>query len=372
MLLCASDLHLGAGAGLGDRLADQERSWVTFCTKAAELQATVLWGGDSHHQRRPSPAEIAAWQSGLRILREADCELIGIPGNHCISSADAPSTVEVASAGFQCYIAREAQVIETADGPIGLLPWMPPRLSAKDTAEALMIVAADLAEQGARILIAHWAIAGGSLPNGLPLLELAEPMLDPYRLAEQFDLVLAGHIHKRQEIVDGVHHIGALSRASFGEAACDTGAWRLEGPGRGLIAGMPAGGSWFEVLDRRFLSFKWDLRGSSDPTAYALALMVEDASVEGAIVRADLQVTSDQTVDQAALVEALKFYGAHHVDRLQPLVERVVSTRSEGVDENLEPAQAFDAWLEPQRDTVGAETLERVRETAHDWIGASS
>lgn len=374
-LLVVADQHIGAGASLGDRLADQRASWLVVCEKAVELGATVLHAGDVFHARRPGPTEMRAYQDGLDVLRAGGCEMIVAAGNHDVQSADSPTAVEVASAGYAVHVCREPQAIETPDGVVGFLPWMPPRMSAKQTADALMIVAESLAEQGARILIAHWALAGGSLPNGLPLLELAEPTLDPYRLAEQFEVTLAGHIHKPQVIVGEpnqwprVLHTGPLSRLNFGEAGISTGAWELALMPDG-IGGSFIGASWFEVPDRRFVSIECDARESGSGTDLTPTEMVLDEisewDVEGAIIRVTWQQTADQVVDQSAVLARLA--GAHHVDRLQPLVERVVSTRAAGLNEGTDPRASFDTWLSAQDAVASQETLDRVRSEAHAWI----
>lgn len=367
--LLASDLHLGAGASLGNRLADQESSWCRFCTTAAELGAGVLWAGDSHHHRKPSPAEFDAWQSGLRILREGGCTMLAIPGNHCITDAAKPSTIEVASAGFDVFVARGPQVIETEDGPVGFLPWAPPTMDARRASEALMIVAEELARQGARILVAHHALSGASLPTGLPVLELAEPILDSFALAQMgFHVVLSGHIHKLQVVVEQplVAHVGPLCRGNFGEAGIQTGAWQIESDKLGLSA------SWFEVPDRHFSELRWDLRGEAYPTEIMVADITGHPRIPGSIARASWYQTSDQVVDQAAVLEALHAEGVHHVDRLEPIVERAASTRSAGVSEATDPRESWDRWLEAQGELAAPETLEAAREEAHERIGAAT
>lgn len=364
MLLVASDLHLGAGASLG-RLPDQESSWKRFCTAAAEHGATVLWAGDSHHHKRPSPAEIDAWQSGLRILREGGCTLLGIPGNHCISTVDAPSTIEVASAGFDCHILRAADIVETEDGPVGLLPWAP-YSDARQMAGSLMVLAEALAERGARVLIGHWALAGSHLPSGLSTLELAEPLLDPHRLAELFEITLFGHIHKRQEIVAEplVAHIGPLCRGNFGEADVWTGGWQIV-PEDGALTALP-----FDVPDRAFASISFDVRGMSDPTG-GLLHEIARRFWGGAIVKLGYRITADQVVDQAAVLAALDEARAWRVTTLEPIVERAQSTRSAGVTEASDPREAWDTWQAAQDGIASDETQATVRERAHERIGAA-
>lgn len=369
-LLVASDLHLGAGASLGNRLEDQRSSWERVCAKAVELGADVLFGGDAFHARRPGPTEIDVFQEGLEILRDGGRTLVAIPGNHDILSREAPSALEVACAGFDAHVLRgydiEHLLVETTDGLVGFLPWEPPAMDARRTADALMVIAGELAHRGARILIAHHALSGASLPTGLPVLELAEPILDSHALAQMgFDVVLSGHIHKRQVIVEEplVAHIGPLSRGNFGERDVETGLWKIHvgGPQR-------YGAEWVAVPDRAFVAIEADVR---DVAAAELRIgdAIAERAIEGAIVRVAWQQTADQVVDQSAILSLLHELGAHHVDRLQPIVERVVSTRHEGVTDTSDPRESFDRWLDGQPDLASDETLADVREQAHERIG---
>lgn len=217
-----------------------------------------------------------------------------------------------------------------------------------------MIVAESLAGQGARLLIAHWAIAGGSLPSGLPLLELAEPMLDPYALQTHFDLVLAGHIHKRQEVIPVVWHIGPLNRTSFGEKDVETGFWRVE----------PNASAFVHVPDRPFISLEFDERDATDPTTELIRDVEAYGDFEGAIVRIAYRQTAEQVVDQRAVREHLLGLGAHHIDALSPLIERQQSVRSQGLTEQSDPREAWDRWAEgqPGSDDVHIEARERAHE----------
>lgn len=363
-ILVVADGHVGSGATLGDRLADQRASWERVCSDAAEAGATLLHLGDAFHARRPGMAEMDAFQAGLDILREGNVTLIGIAGNHDVVARGVPTAFEVACSGYDAHVFREPQLVETPDGLIGLLPWMPPTMSARDTADALMIVAEDLARQGARYLVAHWALAGASLPTGLPVLDLAEPLLDSFALEQMFELTLAGHIHLRQRAaITGVWHIGALSRTTFGEASIPTGYWRIEPNVSGPV----------DVPDRPFVVVDAVLTGIDSAHATdGLLGEIEAYDLTGAIVRVHYLATSDQVIDTAAVVGALADAGAHYVDRIEPVIERPRSTRSEIVTETADPRASFDAWLDAQPDLASTETLSEARERAHERIGAAS
>jgi DNA repair exonuclease SbcCD nuclease subunit len=379
-LIVASDLHLGAGANLGERLADQQSSWTRVCTAAAELGADVLFAGDAFHARRPLPAEMRAWQAGLDVLRDAGRTLVAIPGNHDVSSLALPTGLEAACAGYDAHVLRswrvEDLVVETIDGPVGFLPWTPSTMPAPQMAESLLVIAQGLADAGARMLISHWALSGASLPTGLPVLELAEPILDSFALAQMgFDVVLSGHIHKRQVIVeDGqalVAHIGPLSRTSFSEASVETGAWQIDTTGGVQAYGDHVHARWFEVPDRAFVTIEADVR----ETGFAEDAIIGEISahdVDGAVVRVQWNQRNDQTIDVSQVIVALEAGGVWSIQQLTPIVERVQSTRSVGLTEQDDPTVAFDHWLGAQADLAAPETMATVRERAHERIGGAS
>lgn len=403
MLIVAGDAHIGSGSSLG-RLPDQESSWRRLCTTAVELGADVVGTGDWLHHRKPAAAEFDAFQSGLRILRDGGREFVTIVGNHEVTTLDAVSCLEVACAGYEAIVLRGARVLGMQDGTdVAFLPWAP-FADARQMVADLMTLAEGMARDGARILVAHWALSGASLPTGLPVLELAEPVLDSFALAQMgFDVVLSGHIHSRQIVVEEplVAHAGPLCRGNFGEAGIETGAWQIqrgarlvEGPpvleccGRYLRTGeccsqpVPGQGepeqeeclqaSWFEVPDRAFLQIEADVREWPDPTAALLDEINMAQGVGDAIVRIRWSQRADQVIDTAAILAMLAECGAHRIDRLEPIVERIQSTRSAGVTESTPAPESWDRWQAAQGDVVSSEIGERVRVLAHERIGGAS
>lgn len=381
MLIVAGDAHIGSGQSLGrslsgpeSRLADQQRSWESLCRIAVEQGADVVGTGDFLHHRKPSASEIDAFQAGLRILRDGGRSFLSVVGNHEVTDRDAPSCLEAACAGFDAMVFRGPQVLETEDGVIGFLPWSP-FSDARAQSAALMVVAEQLAADGARILIAHWALSAASLPTGLPVLELAEPILDSHALASMFDVVLAGHIHKRQVIVASplVAHVGPLCRGNFGEAGITTGAVRIDATGA-LVDGLPATTSvaWFEIPDRAFIAIEADVRGDLEPTdALVETILLADDELRGAVVRVSWKQLADQDVHLASLQHALDGLGAWKVDRLEPIIERVESVRSAGISEASDPREAWDRWQDAQDGIASEETLAAIRAEAHSRIGAA-
>lgn len=377
MILVAGDAHIGSCPDLG-RLSDQASSWRRLCIKACEMEADVIGTGDWLHHRKPSTAELDAFQEGLRILRGGRRTFVSAVGNHEIGRADEPSSLEVACAGFDAHALRAPQVVGTTGGPVGFLPWAPwTHIGARQMSENLMVLAEQLADDGARTLIAHWAIAGASVPTGLPVLDLPEPLIDPHRLAELFDVTIAGHIHKRQEIVPSVWHAGALCWRDSAEAQLACGAWQVEGPlaPDETLNGLPgvAAASWFAVPDTPFAVIDVDVRtlGAGDATSGVLEISSE-VDVEQAIVRVLVHRTADQTIDVARIRQSLEAEDVRLIERIDEIADRPVSTRSQGVSEASDPADAFRVWMDAQRETVSMETHEAALERGLQVIGGAA
>lgn len=364
MIVLCSDSHIGAGASLG-RLPDQESSWKRLCLTACEMDAHVIHAGDVFQSRRPAPAEMRAFQAGLEILRECDLALYVCLGNHDRVDLDTPTGVEAACAGYRARVFREAEVIEIDGALVAFLPWTMGQGDAKRTTEALMVAAESMAEQGARVLVPHFAMSGGSLPNGLPTLSLTEPMLDAHRLAELYRIVIAGHIHRREIVIDDgvslVAQCGPLTRSGFGEASVETGGWQIDG----------ARATPFDVPDRAFVVIEEDLRGIDEPERELVDAISTRDDIKDAIVRVSYRQTADQVISQFEIADALTHYaGAWRVESVQPIIERATSVRSQGISETTDPRESWDRWADGQE--IPDAIAETVRESAHERIASVS
>jgi exonuclease SbcD len=256
-LLCTGDLHLGAGADYGrapgERLAEQQHVWTDICALAVnENVDAVLFAGDAFERRRPTPAEIMAFRAGLEILNDHEIRCVAIPGNHDVEAFDRPTGLDVLD-GIATVYARPA-VVDLEDLAIVTLPWTPPsRLVAarnggdrdvvnREVSELLLETARGLRAQVPAhlpaILLLHWSVSGASLPSGLPVDGLREPVIPALELDEiGFDAFVCGHIHKAQVLVareeNGSHaaaafYVGSPMPLNFGEAQVGHGVWMLD------------------------------------------------------------------------------------------------------------------------------------------------
>jgi DNA repair exonuclease SbcCD nuclease subunit len=294
--LCCGDLHLGSspdfGNHPGERLADQRRVWLALCKAAVRLGVDgVLFAGDAFHRRRPTPAELVAFKEGLDYLDAHGVPIIGIVGNHDVSSIADPSAPGVLDGYAQWHAHRAPDVLT-----------FQPRVSAPRAEVEPVLPASELVGM-------DWA--GG---------------------------IVCGHIHKPQHLGHEVtghrafFYTGSPLAVDFGEWDSDHGFWVLD---TGVGAEFTRLGA-----DRPFRSFDIDLRED-----YSDAPGVDLNDVEGAIVRVRVRCDEQQraVVDPARIRAKLYEQGAHRVYQVAVLVEKAVREQRQ-VDEQAEPLAAFEAW----------------------------
>lgn len=391
--LCTGDLHLGAGADLGvapgDRLREQEQVWRAIAELATEREVNaILFAGDAFEGPMPTPEHYAAFQ---RSLRFADCPVIAVTGNGKHDSAMRSTTApEVITAdGFEIHV--EPVLRAVAGTVVALMPWASVArivasrggdLSRDDVneyaAELLLRVAADLLEEAQRdypgypvVLMTHFSIGGATLPTGLSTDLLREPVLDLAALeAIGFDAIVAGHIHKPQELATTpdepnmpIFYVGSPLPLNFGEADYEHGVWILDGWEQRLTNGGVVHGfapEFVPLPSRPFV--KLDVDG--DRLAAGLGLG-DLASIDGAFVKLRYSVDETQArrIDHAALTQGLEQAGAYRIWIDQSIEHDDVVRGESKVHEDLEPLDLLAAYLEHAgiNGEVGAQIIERTR-----------
>lgn len=365
--LCTGDLHLGAGSDYGrepgDRLRDQERVWARVLELAAEHDVdAVLFAGDAFHRRRPTPAEMIAFQRPLQAFAaEHDIEVVAIVGNHDCEAAHLPTALDVFGREVDLYAQPGVWLAPDRGAAVACLPWSPvARLVAtrnggdrdelnREAAGLLVAAARGLraqipAEQPA-VLMGHWHVNSATTVSGrgAPEIFTHEPLLDYSALEELgFDAIVLGHNHMPQMLGQSGFHVSSPSPVNFGEGESPHGCWLLDlGEGR-------SGATFLPVESRPFVTLALE---PGDGDAGMLWPEMWDGSLEGAVVRIRYQATEEQArrVDQAALRDALYRSGAHKVFAILADVIRESRARVAGVDEDLAPLSALDLWLEAEQ-----------------------
>ena len=374
-ILALADLHMGSGAAYADdRLHDQMKVLEHVAQIAYNDDiSTVLIAGDVFHRPRPTPATLLAFRKFVDVLAELNVQTVAITGNagHDIEAGDRPCALDLfASPWF--HVSRRPELVTKVPGlSIATLPSVPvSRLVARSESaergpvfdqatEALLAVAYELKAQAdyeialpsgkrpATILMGHWSVSGASLPNGLPVDTLGEPILDLASLERVgYDAIVLGHIHDPQPIGSlapgdermPVFYCGSPACVDFGEADVAHGCWTFDTdePGASL--------HFHRLKDRRFVTIDLSWADGSEGGIPPAAL----ESVEGAVVRVRYIATEEQArrIDTAALKKAILDAGAHRVFQISAEIVKEDRARVQGIDENLDPAAALALWCE--------------------------
>lgn len=422
-IVAAADLHVGAGSDHRvDALADQEHvlNQLAECAIARDLDL-VLLAGDVFHRPKPTPAELHVFDRFARQLADAGIPTVAILGNagHDQLGTDLPSALELFASPW-LRVSRVPEVIRcVGDVAVCTLPSVPiSRLVAMrgggERAETVEIATMLLLEAAAElrsqvpagwpsILMGHWSVSGASLPNGLPVSTLTEPVLPVDELERLgFDAIVMGHIHRGQLYGQGTTlYTGSPMVHDFGEAGFEHGVWILDFPGGSSSNGATSNGDgpseehrlhqvgdagstpasrFIPLVDRRFVTVNVDLaKGVSEPgslrkseasspvpdgivegaatgpgsltsldeTDLVNAAIAEQMPLHDAVIRVTYRATEEQhrRVDHGAVQALLddagvhKVYGGIHWDPV-----REDRARAAGVDEQLDPISAVTAW----------------------------
>lgn len=371
--LCVGDLHLGAGTEYGrepgDRLRDQEAVWTRVLELAVEHDVdAVLFAGDAFHHRRPTPAQLIAFQRPLQAFRAAhDIEVLAINGNHDCEAAELPTALDVFGREVDLY--TRPGVWQAPGGvAVACLPWAPvSRLVAargggdrddlhREAAGLLLATArglrAEIPSGQPAVLMTHYSISGAVTPTGrdvgpdfgvvLPVEELE---------AFGFDAIVAGHIHKAQRLdtpVDvgietPIFFTGTPAPVDFGEADTAHGVWLLDLAQFGTSTG--ASPLFLPIESRPFLTFDCEV-GKDASNGEIFEHLTGLGSVADAVVRVRYSATEEQArrIDHHEISKALYDAGVHKVFQIAATIERADRARVAGVDEDLAPLAAFDLY----------------------------
>lgn len=364
-LLGCGDIHIGAGADYGaqpgDRLRDQEDVLARVASVAFEEKVdAVLFAGDAFERRTPTPSELQVWRRFRDTFTEPGMPpLFAIAGNHDVAAPELPTGMEVVG---NCARTPSVAVLDGGVS-VAVLPWTPPsRIVAaagggdrdaihERAAELLVQTAAGLREQvpdyTEAILLAHWSVAGTSLPNGLPVDQLREPVLNPEEL--NFDFAIFGHIHKAQPFnLAGTGYglyVGSPMPLNFGEARDEHGVWIIDTETDVEPRFVPIESRRFVTVD--IPAIEPTIDGEEiDETDCIAAYIAERFPLEDAVVKIRYRATEEQArrVDQAALRRLVADAGAHKLYAIQPEIIRSTRARAKGIDETIDERRALTEW----------------------------
>lgn len=397
-ILAFGDLHLGAGSGYGrtpgDRLNDQAEVLTQIFLLACEHQVDVIVNaGDTFHGPLTTPEQLNVFATFVAACHKAGIPIVAITGNGSHDQAMRGNTaVDVFQHQPGITVSSTPQLIRVAGATIATLPWVHPGrlIAARDggtdrddinvEAAGLLVATArglraQITDSGPAILALHGSISGASLPAGLPVDELREPVLDWDALdGLGFDAIVAGHIHKGQILglpfeAKGEtcgFYTGSPMPLNFGEADVEHGVWILELSDE-VFDGVEY--QFIPIESRPFVTLDADVvpeEAGDVMTALHAQIGLGIGGVGEAVVRLRYRATQEQQrrIDIAAIRAALLAEGAHVV-KVEPDIVREDRTRVDAVTEDLEPAAAFDLYVEANDIDPDLALRARVRLAEH-------
>jgi len=372
-VLALADVHLGQGSGYGrlpgDRLRDQDAVLGQIADLAIERAVdVVIVAGDVFEGPSIPPEQLAVYARFIATLHAAHIPVVSILGN---SKHDAALRETNGLDIFRhipgIHVSSTPELVDVAGVTVATLPWVHPgRLVARANGDvdrddinreaAGLLVAtarglrAQIPDDRPAILALHWSVSGSALPNGLPVDELREPVLDVDELDSLgFDHIVCGHIHRAQEVGERGFYVGSPMPLNFGEASPHQGAHGvcIIDTGETQVIDFYAA-EFVPIESRAFVTLDADITGETETSGLAyldIGHAWNEQMQDGAIVRVRIRATADQwrRIDVPAITQGLKDSGAAVV-KVEPDIVREDRARIQGVTEELAPLEAYDLW----------------------------
>lgn len=356
------DLHAGKGRDLSPgRLDEQERALDDVLRIARDSRCdAVVSLGDDWDKRNPTPDEVLAVIRPLRHHRDAGgCDVIGIPGNHSISSADGGTMPAAVGLTGLAEVFSQPSVRIVGDTAVCLLPWVP--TSRLDLAleqrhgrpidrdelfalagDFLVEIASGLVRVDAprKVLGLHWSVSQTALPSGLPVDELREVVIPmDGLLALGFDAIVGAHIHRPGVYGDRFAYVGPPLPLDHGRADGDHGVWIVDtDPAHTLLQMMPIDSPGFETVNLT----DTDVANLAD-----YGTMPPLAPALGRYLRVRYTATEEQSrrIDKTKLRSHAEGYGALRCD-IDETVERAHRERGTVIDDAGSRVDQLSAYLD--------------------------
>jgi len=371
------DLHAGKGIDLSpSRLDEQEAALEAALdiARTARCDAVVTLG-DLWDKRKPTPDEVLAVVRPLRHhVDQGGCPIIGIPGNHEVSSADGGTMPAAVGLTGLAEMFSEPSIRIVGDTAVCLLPWVPTSrldliLEARHgdrvdrdelftlAAELLVETCAGLAQVDTprKVLGLHWSVSQTVLPSGLPVDELREVVLPMDALLELgFDAIVGAHIHRPGLYGGRFAYVGPPLPLDHGRAEGDHGVWIVDTTPLGTqFELMPIRSPGFETVDLTEGEVEWMAQGNMPALAPALKRYLR--------VRYSATEKQARRIDLAKLREHAMEYGPVRVD-IEATVERPHRQRGVAIDQAGTRLDQLAAFLDAQgvNGSVGAAMLAKA------------
>lgn len=322
-----ADLHIGMEnygrldptTGTSSRVLDYLDRLDEVIDYAIQNEADlVVFAGDAFKTRDPKPTHLREFARRIKRLANNKIITLLLVGNHDMpgmtakaNSLDIFEALEVS--GVIVGHNTAGLVVKTRRGPV-FLAWVPypmrSRLLAPEESrgksidelqtavqEKMSMQILDLARHAddkdmPRILVGHFSVAGATLGSERSIMLGHDTAIEQNALSRAiWDYVALGHIHQHQVVKPEdppIIYSGSLERIDFGEENEAKGFCWIK-----LERGM-ADWEFIPVNARAFHTVSVDVRPAKDPTVAVLGAIGALPTIEGAIVRIQIQMTADQ------------------------------------------------------------------------------
>ena len=216
-----ADLHMR-----GKKLEDKKKAWERAVDEIiARKVDMVILAGDIFDTRNIGGREAStgtvyrAFMDQLQKLVDASIKVILLLGNHELATGDQLSALETLKGTGLAVIDTFDQFVVLEDLKVVFVPWVAPTEDRDKKLEAWFarIKKYWAKSKSYKLVVGHLTVKGALLPSGVSIqgseFEVTQEQLE----ATGADLIVLGHIHKRQQIGKNIHYVGALTQDSFGD-----------------------------------------------------------------------------------------------------------------------------------------------------------
>ncbi len=237
-LLHTADWHLGRTFHGADLRPAHERALDAVVEIVRrERVDVVLVAGDVHDRAVPPVEAMELYDETLRRLVDVGARVVVTSGNHDSARRLGVGSRLLEPAGVHVRTdprrAGEPVLLADEHGPVAVhpLPWLEPAVAGRDLGDpmlrthpavlgaAMARVRADLATRpGARsVVVAHAFVAGGAASDSERDVSVGGVAVVPAAVFAGADYVALGHLHRPQEVAEGVRYSGSPVAFSFSE-----------------------------------------------------------------------------------------------------------------------------------------------------------
>lgn len=356
-----SDIHLGLNTygSISDKHKINTRTLeglelLDFVISEAKVKADILFiSGDIYETANPSNRIRSEFEKRLVYCNKIELPVVFIPGNHCIPKADGsyhpfvsdriyslPNVFMMDNVGVQTITVKNGETIN-----ILALPYMYPKDWKKygnNSGAAVSNIIKKVDTEGNNIIIGHLTVSG-VINNYEKTDVFSEEFTVPkevFQSADNFSVVLLGHIHQYTKIDDNIWYSGSLFPNTFGEEADKKGYVYFEVDNNKLI-----NHEFKEFKDyTRLKTIKIIIdKEDKNPTDIIVKSII-NTNVNDCIVRVDYSIYEEQLihVDINKIRESLlktKYY-----DIIHNIIDTTNKNRLNSIEDSLDPIDTVDKY----------------------------